>query len=124
MVLADHADGAERVRLLELDDPQLYGVLRPRAGTPVPARAASQEVALLFLTLATPGPLPAYVAAAEADGRVAARLVLDGVLEVDTPQGWRSGPGALGRDGEAQVGEGRLAELAVQALRCARLWRA
>jgi len=104
---------------VELDDPELYGLLRPRPGAPLTARVASRDVALLFLTLASPAPLPAYVAATEPDGRVAARLVLDGVLEVATQHGWRSGPGALGDDDGSSVVEGRLAQLAVLGLRCA-----
>jgi hypothetical protein len=45
--------------------------------------------------------------------------VLDGVLQVAVADGWRSGPGALPGEDNAGVGEGRLAETAVRALRCA-----
>jgi len=76
-------------------------------------------VALLFLTLAEPGPLPAYVATLEPDGRAVSRLVLDSVLEIRRDREWRSGPGALGEVADGEVGEGRLAELAVRALRYA-----
>jgi len=68
-----------------LDDTlDVYGALVPRDESALEIRSVSADTALLFLTLATPGPLPRYVRAqlgADADSAVL-RLVIDGVLEV------------------------------------------
>jgi hypothetical protein len=94
------------------DDPGFYGVLRPRpAAEPGPApgadprpltavgiKSVDRDTALLFLTLREAGPLPAYLRRALGAGtaRTVARLVADGVLEVEGGAGFVSGAAALG----------------------------
>lgn len=123
LVLYDRLDPAVREALSDLrEDPDLYGVLRPRAGAGLSVKSVDRETALLLLTLREPGPLPAYferVAGAEA-GRVVARLVADSVLEVEAGDGFVSGAGAFDLLWDRAGGErsgGRLAELSLEALR-------
>ncbi|HEV8598320.1 MAG TPA: hypothetical protein VGQ69_03085 [Gemmatimonadales bacterium] len=80
------------------------------------AQLISRETAELLLALREPGPLPG--AATPHDG---ARLVLDGILELETAGGFCSGPEAYRRffSGELPVVRGALAELSLAALRCA-----
>lgn len=93
LVLGDRLEPREREQLLLLDpDPHLYGLLRPREGAEHEPRAVTQDTALLFLTLQTPAPLPAYVDPAANDAITA--LVLDGVLEIEYGQAFVSGPAA------------------------------
>jgi hypothetical protein len=98
LVLLDRLPPEERRELGSLaDSPDLYGVLRPRPGSPLGPRAVDRDTALLFLTLAEPGPLPSYLhgaLGAEA-GRVVARLTADLVLEVERDGAFVSGPAAL-----------------------------
>jgi hypothetical protein len=121
LVLWDRLAPEERRALARLpDDPDFYGVLRPREGAAGwTVKAVDRETALLFLTLREPGPLPAYVRTvlAEAAGRTVARLVADGVLETERDGAFVSGPAALGGGVEQSMGEGRLAALSVAALR-------
>lgn len=125
LVLLDRLAGGEREQLAaELgDDHDLYGILRPRAGAPLELRAASADTALLFLTLAEPGPLPSYAAARMGTGRerAIARLVLDGVLELAHGDGFVSGAqaGELLVGGRSDGGRGRIGELSAGALRYA-----
>jgi len=72
----------------------LYGCFRPNRGSGLEWRSATSDTALLFFTLRVPGPIPAYMRAslgAETD-MVIARLVLDGVLEIEQDGVFRSGP--------------------------------
>ena len=67
------------------NDPDFYGILRPRQPSRLGAKSVDQATALLFLTLQQPSPLPAYVRSsygAETHQAVAA-LVLDGILEIE-----------------------------------------
>src|SRR5579864_7766297 len=62
LVLFDRLPAGQRRQLAGLArDPEHYGVLRPRRGTGLGLKAVDRETALLFLTLARPGPLPGYV---------------------------------------------------------------
>ena len=108
-------------------DPELYGVLlprRPAAGQR--AKAVDRDTALLYLTLAQPGPVPAYVRSslgAQLEATMT-RLVLDGVLEIAHDGAFVSGPDALELLGVAQReqgdrDEGRIARLSREALRYA-----
>lgn len=105
LVLFDRLPAAERRALAGLTrDPEHYGVLRPRRASGLGLKAVDRETALLVLTLARPGPLPAYVrdrlgeAGAAA---VVARLVADGVLEIEREPGrFVSGAAAVG-EGDA-----------------------
>lgn len=113
----------ERRRHQLADD--FYGILRPRPGSGLDARACPPDTALLFLTLALPGPLPSYARSGltQDGGRPLARLVADGVLEVMAADGFVSGlaaglvlPGRAGDD-LAAGGRGRVGDLTVAALR-------
>lgn len=132
LVLWDRLAPEERRALARLpDDPDFYGVLRPRAGAAgsltgpsmagLTLKAVDRETALLFLTLREPGALPAYVRTvlAEAAGRTVARLVADGILETERDGAFVSGPAALAGGMDRGVGEGRLARLSVAALQYA-----
>jgi hypothetical protein len=131
LVLFDRLPAEERRVLAGLEqDPELYGVLRP-LGAPRPGlglKSVDRETALLFLTLREPGPLPAYVRSAfgESAARAIARLVADGVLEVEHGGAFLSGAAALDRLRSGAAGPagpageavpGRLAELSAAALR-------
>jgi hypothetical protein len=123
LVLWDRLAPEERRALARLpDDPDFYGVLRPREGdSGLSVKAVDRETALLFLTLREPGTLPAYVRAvlAEATGRTVSRLVADGVLEIERESVFVGGPaalGALGKGIDRGIGEGRLARLSIAAL--------
>jgi hypothetical protein len=81
------------------------------------------EVALLFLTLERPQPLPAYVRAQLGDDldRSIGRLVLDGVLEIEDEGAYVSGAraGELVLSSRSEGGRGRIGEVSVAALRYA-----
>ncbi len=124
LVLWDRLAPEERSALDRLPhDPESYGVLRPRS-TEGPAaalgvKAVDRDTALLFLTLREPGLLPSYVRSAlgEATGRTVARLIADGVLEIEKDGAFLSGPAALQTRWEPIPVGGRLAELSMAALR-------
>jgi hypothetical protein len=121
LVPVDRLGDGERALLGDAGDDDLYGVLRPAPDCGLEPRACSPDTALLFFTLAEPGPLPAFARrslGADAD-RVLARLVVDGVLEVAAGDGFRSGPAAAGLvlPGSSGAGQGRIAELSAAALR-------
>jgi hypothetical protein len=120
LVLAERLTDAERQVLGEPGD-DLYGILRPARDSELETRSCSTDTALLFLALAEPSPLPAFARRrlGEDGDRVLARLVVDGVLEVSTDEGFRSGPAAAGlmTRSRSSAGEGRIAELSAAALR-------
>ncbi len=129
LVLLDRLTAAERELVAGASEPDgdLYGVLRPRAAqSGLEPRSVSSETALLFLTLGEPGPPPAYLLArlgAEVE-RTVARLVLDGVLEIEDEGCYRSGTAAAklllpasGWSSGSGGGRGRIGELTVAALR-------
>jgi hypothetical protein len=124
LVLFDRLTPEERQALAELrQDPDFYGVLRPREASPaLGVKSVDRETALLFLTLREPGPLPAYVqeVLGESTLRTVARFVADGILEVEQEGGFVSGAAALSLFGEGRAegaGGGRLAQLSLAALR-------
>lgn len=112
----------EQARLSALrEDPDLYGVLKPRGGSARSLQSVGQDTALLLLTLQSPGPLPAYVHhrfgpdCAEA----VARLVLAGVLELRVGEAFVGGADAhavLQDEALADPG-GPVARLSLEALR-------
>jgi hypothetical protein len=122
LVLLDRLAPAERELLADTEgDGDLYGVLRPGSGSSLEPRTASSETALLFLTLAEPGPLPAYVVARLGDDleRTIGRLVIDGVLEIEHAGEYLCGARAadIRLGARSAGGRGRIAELSVAALR-------
>jgi hypothetical protein len=91
LVLHDRLPEPDRRLLADLEsDPEHYGLLRPRPGSGLGLRAVDRDTALLFLTLGQAGRLPAYVRArlgGQEAGEVVARLVADGILEVEAAPG-------------------------------------
>ncbi len=122
LVLLDRLEPGERELVGGVaGEDQVYGVLRPRAGSALAPRVVSPETALLFLSLAEPGAPPQYARAglgADLDATVE-RLVLDAVLELEQGGGYVSGAAAaricVGR--EPAGGQGRIGELTLAALR-------
>jgi len=126
LVLYDRLSAPERTALAELaKDPGFYGVLRHRDSATPSLKSVDRDTALLFLTLREPAELPSYVRAqlGQAAMRTVARLVADGVLEVESGGAYLSGAAALARlpmsGGKPAPGErgGRIATLSVAALR-------
>lgn len=120
LVLYDRLSHTEREVLGELaDGDALYGVLRARRGSELELRAASRDTALLLFTLKNPGPLPHFLRAdlgADLENAVA-RLVLDGVLQIEHRGSFVSGADARDLVLTAADGEpGRIAMLSVEAL--------
>jgi hypothetical protein len=138
LVLHDRLPDAERAWLARAArDPDHYGVLRPLGAAAAGADAGAdadagagggiklvdRDTALLFLTLERPGPLPGYVRSRLGDGgaaAVAARLVADGVIEIEREAGvFVSGAAAMallraagGAGGAGPAEEGRIATAA------------
>src|ERR1700687_2499680 len=87
LVLFDRLPAGQRRLLAGLArDPEHHGVVRPRRGPGLGWKAVDRETALLFLTLARPGPLPSYVRSRPGDAGAAltlARLVAAGVVQVE-----------------------------------------
>ena len=122
LLLFDRLPEEERRALADLErEPGFYGVLRPAAGCGLGLKSVDRDTALLFLTLREPGPLPSYVRSELGDAalRTVARLVADGVLEVENGGSFLSGAAALDlfSEGGTPSGGGRLAELSLAALR-------
>lgn len=127
LLVFDRLSAIERSLLGEIaQQPGFYGVLRPRHRSAVSAKAVDRDAALLFLTLREAAPLPSYVRSAfgSGTGRFVARMIADGILEIERGEGFVSGTTALdlpgGGGGAAdEAGLGRLARLSHQALRYA-----
>jgi hypothetical protein len=100
------------------DDDAPYGCLRPRRGCGLPWRWLAPDTALLLLTLAEPGPLPAYLLAQPPRelGRRVSRLVLEAVLEIERGGAFRSGAAALAAVGRPERSRNALAALSIEAL--------
>lgn len=99
-----------------------FGLLISKAGIRVPVREASIDVALIFLALQDPGPIPPPLAFASSGRRCdeIARLLLDDVIELATQEGFIGGLEAcvcLGLTCEDSAPVGRLAQISREALR-------
>lgn len=97
LLLFDRLPLNEQVRLAKLrEDPEFYGILRPRPGSGLRTKAVNREVALLYLTLGPAGPLPAYMFSDPLDEieTSVAQLVLDAVLEIESGGAFVSGAAA------------------------------
>jgi hypothetical protein len=78
-------------------DPGYYGILRPARGTGLAIKAVGHEMARLFESLRAPRVGLENRSSDDIDSPAApqlARLVLDGVLEIETDRGFVSGPDA------------------------------
>lgn len=115
----DALDSGARELLSGLDgEAGLAGLLTP-AGAGVAIRGLDAESAGLWSALSEPGPLPEPVRALAGDGVAVARMVLDGVLEVEHEGRFVSGADAFPAVfGGVPVPEGRgpLARLSLDAL--------
>ncbi len=108
-------------------DPDHYGLLIPRRSPELGVMAVDCDSALLFLSLLEPGPLPAFARSRvqpDCNGSIA-RWVLDGVLEMECEDGFRTGPGAYRGlfEGEppAPADGGAVARLSYDAMRWAQV---
>jgi hypothetical protein len=121
IVLYDRLSAEQRASLPGLADaPSLFGVLLPRAAG-LGVKSVSRDAALLFYAMGEPGTLPAFAhdMLGERCNETIARLVLDGMLEIEADGHFVSG--AAAQDAvlepvEAQP-DGALARLSVAALR-------
>jgi hypothetical protein len=97
LVLFDRLSDSELRALHGLaEDPDCYGVLRPRNDSSLSLKVVSRDTALLLFSLQEAGPLPRYAAKTLRDDLAAAigRMVLDGILEIEANGKMISGPGA------------------------------
>src|SRR5207249_2970561 len=98
-----------------------YGILRPHEQSGLTIKAVNRDTALLFLTLQSSGPLPAYVRenqGAECNEAMAS-LVLDGVLQIEQGGAFVSGPEAhltATATPAAETGRGTIGRLSIAAL--------
>jgi len=59
LIVFDRLSAEDRAALADLrSDPDFYGVLKPRNSSGRTIKSVNKDVALLFLTLQQPGPLP------------------------------------------------------------------
>lgn len=114
---------AHQELLAELrSDREFYGVLLPREGSACSVKSVCRDTARLVSTLTLPGkvaaPLPGEPCTD--DNQTLARLVLDGILEIESDSGFVSGPAArdaIFQDSGTRLGSGVLFDLSIAALR-------
>jgi hypothetical protein len=97
LVLFDRLSESERESLRSLaEDPECYGVLRPRADSKLSLKAVSRDTALLLFALQQPGVLPRFAAQMLGDDCAATigSMVLDGILQIEIEGATISGPEA------------------------------
>ncbi|MGB9147459.1 MAG: hypothetical protein WCC14_16655 [Acidobacteriaceae bacterium] len=122
LVLFDRLSGPEQQVLEALGrDPEGYGVLRPRGEGPLSLKSVTRDIALLWLTLREPGPLPKYALRLLGDDcdRIVGQMILDGILEIEAEEQMLSGMAALAllsRDGDAGSDPGAIGGLSRRAL--------
>ncbi len=122
LVLYDRLSESEKQILRDLaDDPECYGVLRPRTDPVLSMKSVSRDIALLLFSLQTPGTLPRFAAEALRDecDLVIGKMILDGVLEIELDGAMVSGPAAyaaLGGAARASDAEGKLAAMSRRAI--------
>ena len=119
---------AQQQALSELQrDPDFYGILCPRADSFHVRRlkAVDRNTAELFLALQHPGPLPSHIKRTlkQKCDREVARLVLDGILEIEHNHTFSSGVAAYpliyGQSTPVVPDDSPIARLSVQALQYA-----
>lgn len=102
-------------------DPDGFGILRPCGNNRLRAKSASRDLALLWYTLQTPGPLPRFVTdrLGGLSHQIIGALVLDGVLAIEADGVLLTGQAAsaliCGRPEERRA-HGTLAALSRRAL--------
>ena len=113
------------------DEPDFYGVLRPRGGGTRTVKSVGRDAAELFRRLQEPGRVPEDVRRrlGEDGASAVASLVLDGILEMEWDGGFVSETGAFPvffadeadffDDDPDVVASGRVAALSLEALRYA-----
>jgi hypothetical protein len=118
MVPLERLTDPERRFLAELpEDPDRFGLARsPSQGALL---AVDRDDALLLFTLREPGILPEFLRSGKGKMEGVARLVLDGLLEVQRGGRFVSGPQALEGSGSKASSQGILAQLSERALRYA-----
>ncbi len=126
LVLFDRLPAEQREMLKDLrKDSDFYGILRPRENSGLGVKSVSRDTALLYLTLQQPGPIPEYVRESLGDrcNQEITRLVLDGVLAVESDGKFLSGSEAAalmyadaGELPAAITAEGFLERLSLEAL--------
>jgi hypothetical protein len=104
-------------------DPDCHGVLIPRGSRRRDFTAVNQNTARLLRALKSPGGLPAGMFGSDAETReLIAKLVLDGVLEMEDPKGFISGAAAYPLVFEGQPSttiQGKTGRLSLDALKYA-----
>lgn len=124
-MLFDRLSPSERYAYRGLrSEAEHYGVLRPREDVHLTAKSVSCDTALLLLTLHELSPLPQYLMDRLGDRcePEIARMVLDGILEVELGDRMISGPEALQLVSPNQASSGfrnSLSELSLRALQYA-----
>lgn len=78
-------------------DQDCYGILRPRHGSGLSLKSVSKDTALLLLTLQEFSALPQYAVSELGDqrDRFIAKMILDGILEIEVGERALTGPSAL-----------------------------
>jgi len=102
-------------------DPDGYGILQPRGSKGLSVKSVSRDLALLLYTLRETGPLPRFAldAFGEQADEIVARMVLDGILEMEAGGEMISGPAArewVAADEDAAADGGAIGALSVRAL--------
>jgi len=125
LVLFDRLPPEQQEYLKELrNERDFYGVFCPRGGSIQTVKSAPRDAALLYLTMREPGYLPEYVRIMFGAGcnQAIAQLVLDGILEIETGDGYLAGLAAyraIHDEVEATTAGGRVAQLSFDAIRYA-----
>ncbi|PEY75483.1 hypothetical protein [Bacillus cereus] len=93
LILFDHIPRKEQESLSELvKDPNFYGILHSQTDG-LGMKSVCLDTALLFFTLQSPGMIPNYIRRMLGSrySELAARLVMDRILEIQTNKGFLSG---------------------------------
>jgi len=120
LVLLDQLPAPEQELLGALrDDPNFFGLIRPRSTTGLTTKAVCRETAELFTFLQMPGFLPTFAVDMPDSEITISRLVCDGVLQIAQGSEWICGPAACHAYNRAPTEEtGRiLAALSLQAIK-------